>query len=81
MDRKKSPKLSYYFNNEDNPKILEELTGKIEELIITKNVQHIYKLTRINQTNKKRRTRGSAKGLITMNTDFDQPLTEFVEYM
>lgn len=42
---------------ENNPKILEELTGKIEELIITKNEQHIYKLTRINQPNKKRRTR------------------------
>ncbi|WP_017294267.1 type II toxin-antitoxin system Phd/YefM family antitoxin [Geminocystis herdmanii] len=66
---------------EDNPKILEELTEKIEELIITKNDKPIYKLTRINQSTKKRRTRGNAKGLITMSADFDEPLTEFTEYM
>lgn len=66
---------------EANPKILEELSKEIEELIITKNEQPIYKLTRINQPTKKRRTRGSAKGLITMSADFDEPLTEFAEYM
>lgn len=56
---------------EDNPKILEELSIEIQELIITKNDQPIYKLTRINQPNKKRRHRGSAKGLIVMSDDFD----------
>ncbi len=66
---------------EDNPKILEELTAEIQELIITKNNEPIYKLTRINRSSKKRRTRGSAKGLITMSPDFDEPLSEFAEYM
>lgn len=66
---------------ENYPKILEELSQEIEELIITKNEQPIYKLTRINQPTKKRRTRGSAKGLITMSADFDEPLTEFAEYI
>ncbi len=66
---------------ENNPKILEELSREIEELIITKNDEPIYKLTRINQPTKKRRIRGSAKGLITMSEDFDEPLTEFAEYM
>ncbi len=65
---------------EDNPKILAELSQEIRELIITKNNEPIYKLTRINQPIKKRRTRGSAKGLITMSPDFDEPLTEFAEY-
>jgi antitoxin (DNA-binding transcriptional repressor) of toxin-antitoxin stability system len=66
---------------EDNPKILEELSIETQELIITKNDQPIYKLTRINQPNKKRRHRGSAKGLIVMSDDFDEPLEEFEEYL
>lgn len=66
---------------EENPKILEQLSREIQELIITKNNQPIYKLTRINQPSKKRRIRGSAKGLITMSPDFDEPLSEFAEYM
>ncbi|MDJ0659038.1 MAG: DUF2281 domain-containing protein [Crocosphaera sp.] len=51
------------------------------EIIITKNAQPIYKLTRINQPTPKRRHRGTAKGLITMSSDFDEPLPEFTEYM
>ncbi|MBF2058630.1 MAG: DUF2281 domain-containing protein [Cyanobacterium sp. T60_A2020_053] len=66
---------------EDSPNILAELTNGIDELIITKNEQPIYKLTKINQPTAKRRIRGSAKGLITMGKDFDEPLTEFAEYM
>lgn len=66
---------------EENPKILEKLSDEIDELIITKNALPIYKLTRINQPTKKRRLRGSAKGLIAMSDDFDEPLTEFAEYM
>ncbi len=38
---------------ENNPNILEELLEEIPELIITKNNQPIYKLTRINQPNQK----------------------------
>lgn len=66
---------------ENNPKILTELSQEIGELIITENNEPIYKLTRINQPTKKRRTRGSARGLITISPDFDEPLTEFKEYM
>ncbi len=63
----------------ENPEILETLAQENQEIIITKNAQPIYKLTRINQP--KRRQRGSAKGLIKMTTDFDEPLPEFAEYM
>lgn len=67
---------------EDNPKILEELTAEIQELIITKNNQPSYKLTKINQPSKKRRTLlYIAKGLITMSPDFDEPLSELAEYI
>ncbi len=65
----------------ENPEILETLATESQEIIITKNAQPIYKLTRINQPNSKRRHRGSAKGLITISNDFDQPLPEFAEYM
>ncbi|MGK7884708.1 MAG: type II toxin-antitoxin system Phd/YefM family antitoxin [Crocosphaera sp.] len=66
---------------QDNPEILEFLSRENQEIIITKNAQPIYKLTRINQSNTKRRNRGTAKGLITMSSDFDEPLPEFTEYM
>ncbi|MGY6528643.1 MAG: type II toxin-antitoxin system Phd/YefM family antitoxin [Cyanobacterium sp.] len=66
---------------EDNPKILEKIIEGIEELIITENERPIYKLTKINQPIKKRRIRGSAKDLITISVDFDEPLPEFTEYM
>ena len=41
----------------------------------------MYKLTRINQPTPKCRHRGSAKGLIKISIDFDEPLPEFAEYM
>ena len=66
---------------QENPKILEVLSTENEEIIITKNAQPLYKLTRINQSTTKRRNRGSAKGLIIMSSDFDEPLPEFAEYM
>ncbi|MEA5535265.1 DUF2281 domain-containing protein [Crocosphaera sp. XPORK-15E] len=57
---------------QEHPEILEKLSRETQEIIITKNAQPIYKLTRINEP--KRRQRGSAKGLITISTDFDEPL-------
>ncbi|MDJ0728363.1 MAG: DUF2281 domain-containing protein [Crocosphaera sp.] len=66
---------------QENPEILEKLTTENQEIIITKNAQPMYKLTRINQPTPKRRHRGTAKGLIKMTTDFDEPLPEFSEYM
>ena len=65
---------------QENPAILEELALQNKQLIITKNNQPLYQLTKITSS-PKRRHRGSAKGLIKMSSDFDQPLSEFEEYM
>lgn len=51
-----------------------------EEIIITENEQPVLKLTRV-VIGKKRRQSGSAKGLIKMSDDFDEPLEEFKDYM
>lgn len=51
-----------------------------EEVIITQNHQPVLRLTRVAQAKKRRRS-GSAKGLISMSDDFDQPLDDFREYM
>ena len=53
---------------------------KGEEVIITKDDQHIVKLVPISAT-KPHPQFGSAKGLITMSDDFDEPLEDFEEYM
>jgi antitoxin (DNA-binding transcriptional repressor) of toxin-antitoxin stability system len=47
-----------------------------DEVIISQNNQPVLKLVRIAQP-KKRRQSGSAKGLIWMSPDFDQPLEDF----
>jgi antitoxin (DNA-binding transcriptional repressor) of toxin-antitoxin stability system len=54
------------------------LNGEI--IIITQNDQPILKLAPVVQSKKRRRS-GSAKGLIWMSDDFDQPLEDFYEYM
>ncbi|HBB32514.1 MAG TPA: type II toxin-antitoxin system prevent-host-death family antitoxin [Cyanobacteria bacterium UBA8803] len=51
-----------------------------DEVVITQNNQPILKLVRFTPF-KKRRQSGSAKGLIFMASDFDQPLEDFSEYM
>ncbi|HAA29946.1 MAG TPA: type II toxin-antitoxin system prevent-host-death family antitoxin [Cyanobacteria bacterium UBA8553] len=51
-----------------------------DEVVITQNNQPILKLVRLTPF-KKRRQSGSAKGLICMASDFDQPLEDFSEYM
>jgi antitoxin (DNA-binding transcriptional repressor) of toxin-antitoxin stability system len=51
-----------------------------DEVIITQNNQPVLKLVRLTAS-KKRRQSGSAKGLIFMAPDFDQPLEDFSEYM
>ena len=58
----------------ENPEILEVLSRDNQEIINTKNAQAIYKLTRINQPSSKRRHRGTAKSLITISSDFDEPI-------
>jgi antitoxin (DNA-binding transcriptional repressor) of toxin-antitoxin stability system len=66
-----------------------------EEVIITENDQPILRLVRVSaeddaasaldrrdeQALKPRRQSGSARGLISMSDDFDEPLEDFAEYM
>ena len=53
-----------------------------EEIIITENDQPILKIVRVsNPVTKPHRQSGSAKGLISMSDDFDEPLEDFTEYM
>ncbi|MBD2490202.1 type II toxin-antitoxin system Phd/YefM family antitoxin [Aulosira sp. FACHB-615] len=51
-----------------------------EEIIITKDNQQAVKLIPILPV-KRRPTFGSAKGIVTISDDFDEPLEEFQEYM
>jgi len=51
-----------------------------DEVIITQDNQPILKLVRF-APSKKRRKSGSAKGLISMTPDFNEPLADFSEYM
>jgi antitoxin (DNA-binding transcriptional repressor) of toxin-antitoxin stability system len=52
-------------------------------IIITRSGKPLVKFVAIPNTKKKRRKRvfGSAKGLIKMSPDFDDPLEDFKEYM
>ena len=47
-----------------------------EEIVITQDGQPVLKLVRV-VASKVRRKAGSAKGLITMASDFDAPLEDF----
>ena len=51
-----------------------------EEIVITENDQPVLRLVPIAAA-KPRRPSGSAKGLITMTDDFNEPLEDFAEYM
>jgi antitoxin (DNA-binding transcriptional repressor) of toxin-antitoxin stability system len=51
-----------------------------EEVVITRNEQPILKLVSIPPAKPRRRS-GSAKGLITISDDFDEPIEDFAEYM
>jgi prevent-host-death family protein len=51
-----------------------------EEVIITKDEQRLVKLVPVPGA-KSRPQFGSAKGLITMSEDFEEPLEDFEEYM
>ncbi len=50
-----------------------------EDIVITKGSKPFVKLVAIEQ--KRARRPGSAKGLIHMHEDFDDPLEDFQEYM
>jgi prevent-host-death family protein len=51
-----------------------------EEVVITKDNQPVVKLTPVSPV-KHRRRAGSAKGLMTISDDFDEPLEDFKDYM
>lgn len=62
------------------PEVLFNFADDEEEIIITVNEQPRFKLRRFQRASK-RRQRGSAKNLITISPDFDQPLEEWKEYL
>lgn len=51
-----------------------------EEVVIAKDEQHVVKLVPISRA-RPRPQFGSAKGLISISDDFDEPLEDFAEYM
>jgi len=57
-----------------NKSLPNELEGKEIEIIIRE-------VSTVKGLSKKRRQSGSAKGLIWMSPDFDQPLEDFQDYM
>lgn len=57
-----------------------ELAASGEEVVISKDKRPFVKLSAIPGT-KKKRTFGSAKGLIEISDDFDEPLEDFKDYM
>ena len=60
---------------------LEEMINKMmngEEVIIIKNDQEVAQLAPLSS---QRRKPGSAKGMVFMSDDFDDPLPDFDEYL
>jgi antitoxin (DNA-binding transcriptional repressor) of toxin-antitoxin stability system len=51
-----------------------------EEVVIAKDDRHAAKLVPVSQA-RPRPQFGSARGLISMSDDFDEPLEDFAEYM
>jgi prevent-host-death family protein len=70
---------------EAKEKLLELIAAAMrgEEIAITQDNQPVVKLVGIPPANKKRwpSKAGSAKGMVWMSDDLDEPLEEFKEYM
>ena len=70
--------------SEAKEKLLEliEAAKRGEEIAITQDNQPVVKLVGIPPANKERwqSKAGSAKGMVWMSDDFDEPLEEFKEY-
>ena len=68
---------------EAKEKLLELIEAAIrgEEVAITQDNQPVVKLVVIPKQAKPNRQAGSAKGMVWMSDDFDEPLEEFKEYM
>jgi antitoxin (DNA-binding transcriptional repressor) of toxin-antitoxin stability system len=52
-----------------------------EEVLITRNLEPLLRLIRIRQESGTYRQPGSARGLIQMREDFDEPLVDCQEYV
>ncbi len=52
-----------------------------EEVLITRKERPVLRVIRIPEEEQPCRRPGSAKGLIRMREDFDEPLADFQEYM
>lgn len=50
-----------------------------EEVVIARDEEHLVKLVPVPRTNPRPQF-GSARGLITMSKDFEEPIEEFEEY-
>jgi prevent-host-death family protein len=68
---------------EAKEKLLEliEAAMRGEEIAIAKDNEPVVKLVAIPKKSKPNRQAGSAKGMVWMSDDFDEPLEEFKEYM
>ncbi|NJK75757.1 MAG: type II toxin-antitoxin system Phd/YefM family antitoxin [Oscillatoriales cyanobacterium RU_3_3] len=68
---------------EAKEKLLEliEAAMRGEEVAIAKDNQPVVKLVALPKKDKPDRKAGSAKGMVWMSDDFDEPLEEFKEYM
>jgi antitoxin (DNA-binding transcriptional repressor) of toxin-antitoxin stability system len=51
-----------------------------EEVVLTCNHEPVLKLIPVSQSTPRRKA-GTAKGMISMTEDFDEPLEDFREYM
>lgn len=62
------------------PRLIEQ-TMCGEEVIITQGGQPLVKLVALTKQRRKHRQSGSAKGLIRLADNFDEPIEDFKEYM
>ena len=51
-----------------------------EEVVITQNDEPVLKLVPVSKSTVRRKA-GTAKGMVSMSEDFDEPLEDFREYM
>jgi prevent-host-death family protein len=65
--------------NQRLPELIKQ-TISGDEVVITQAGKPIVKLVAINEPSRKQRLFGSAKGLINMMNDFDEPLEDFKAY-
>lgn len=62
------------------PELIEEaLSGG--EVVITRDHRPLVRIVDAREPHRRLRRPGSAKGLITLSDDFDEPLEDFREYM